>query len=166
MNKIKKPQYERIGKLTIEKVLPFIETHLDSYQKIRVNIEEYYVNVSSLRLKNFLLHGISCSCCENKASFFAVERNTGTSSPYHLNLYGLDKDGAEILFTHDHILARALGGEDSLENTRTSCGPCNWKKGQLEHLIKESTDEKEKELLQEQLQKFLPPNLNNKLKLT
>lgn len=164
--KIKKPQYERIGTLTLDKVFPHIEAHFNNYQKIRVHIDEYYVNVSSLRLKSFLLHGTDCSCCDNKASFFAVERSFGTQSPYHLNLYGIDKDGAEILFTHDHILARALGGTDTIDNTRTSCGPCNWKKGQLEHLIKESLDEKEKELLQEQLKTFLLPNKNNKLKLT
>lgn len=154
--KVKKIQYERIGTLPIETVLPYIEKHFNDYQKIRVHISDYYVNVSSLRLKSFFFHGTSCSCCENKASFFAVERNFGTDSPYHLNLYGIDKDGTEILFTHDHILARSLGGTDTIDNTRTSCGPCNWKKGQLEHLIKECSDEKEKELLQQKLQKFLP----------
>ena len=163
--KIKKPQYERIGTLALEKVFPHIEEHFNNYQKIRVQIDDFYVNVSSLRLKSFLLHGTNCSCCDNKASFFAVERSFGTNSPYHLNLYGIDKDGSEILFTHDHILARSLGGSDTIDNTRTSCGPCNWKKGQLEHLIKESSDDKEKELLQEQLQKFLPSKNNHKPKI-
>lgn len=163
--KIKKTQYERIGILALEKVFPHIENHFNDFHKIRVQIDEYYVNISSLRLKSFFLHGTNCSCCENKADFFAVERGTGTNTPYHLNLYGLDKYGAEILFTHDHILARSLGGSDTLDNTRTSCGPCNWKKGQIEHLIKESTDDKEKELLQEQLQKFFPVKIKEKLKI-
>ena len=156
MKKIKKQQYERIGSLDIEKVFPLIEEHFHNPKKMRVHIEHYFVNVNSLRLKSFLLHGISCSCCETQASFFAVERSTGTQESYHLNLYGIDKDGAEVLFTHDHILARGLGGKDSIENTRTSCGPCNWKKGALEHLIKESVDEIEKEALYAQLQKFMP----------
>lgn len=165
MSKIKKPLYERIGVLTLEKVFPFIEEHFNNPQKIRVQIDQYFVNVSSLRLKSFLLHGIHCSCCDNQASFFAVERSFNTKAPYHLNLYGLDKDGAEILFTHDHILARGLGGSDTIDNTRTSCGPCNWKKGQLEHLIKNSKNEQEKLFLQEQIQQFFPKTQQNKLKI-
>lgn len=157
MIKPKKQQYERIGTLEMDKVFPLIEKHFNNPLKLRAQIDNYYVNVSSLRLKSFLLHGVSCSCCENKAAFFAVERSTGTQSLYHLNLYGIDKDGAEILFTHDHILARGLGGSDTIDNTRTSCGPCNWKKGQIEHLIKECTDDKDKEVLYSQLHKFLTP---------
>lgn len=154
--KVKKPQYERIDCLDIDTVFPFIEKHFHEPKKTRVQIENHFVNINSLRLKSFFLHGVSCSCCETQASFFAVERSNGTEEPYHLNLYGIDKDGAEVLFTHDHILARGLGGKDKIENTRTSCGPCNWQKGALEHLIKESVDEKEKEALYEQLQKFMP----------
>lgn len=157
MIKNKKQQYERVGTLEMDNVFPLIEKNFDNPLKLRVNIGKYYVNVSSLRLKSFFLHGTSCSCCENKASFFAVERNIGTDSPYHLNLYGIDKEGSEILFTHDHILARGLGGTDTIDNTRTSCGPCNWEKGHIEHLIKKSTDNKEKDILYIQLQKFLTP---------
>jgi len=164
-NKIKKQQYERIGTIDVDKVLPFIEQYMDSKEKIRIDIDGYFVNVSSHRLKTFFLHGTNCSCCENKASFFAVERSTGTNSPYHINLYDYDKDGAEILFTHDYILARGLGGSDTIDNTRTSCGPCNWKKGKLEHLIKHTTDENEKNILEEQLKQFLPNHLKNTFKI-
>lgn len=165
MNKQKKQQYERSGTLTLEQVFPLIEKYYYNKDRVRVNIEEHFVNVSSLRLKSFLLHGTNCSCCENKAAFFAVERDNGSNSSYHLNLYGFDKDGAEILFTHDHILARGLGGSDTIDNTRTSCGPCNWQKGQLEHLIKNSKDEKDREVLLYKLQQFLPPTTIIKPKL-
>ncbi len=164
-DKNKKPQYERIGTIPIETVFPFIEKHLYNKEKIREDINGFFVNVSSLRLKTFFLHGIGCSCCENKASFFAVERSTGTNSPYHINLYGYDKDGAEILFTHDHILARGLGGTDTIDNTRTSCGPCNWKKGKLEHLIKHTSDENERIVLENQLKVFLPNEIKNTFKI-
>ena len=127
-----------------------------SQQKIRVQIDDFFVNICSLRLKTFLKHGITCSCCNNDGKFFAVERSPGSNSPYHLNLYGIGKDGDEILFTHDHIVARSLGGSDNISNTRTNCGPCNWKKGQLEHLIKNCHDIEEKEFLANQLEKFFP----------
>ena len=65
----------------------------------------------------------------------------------------------------DHIIGIQHGGPNTPNNLAHTCSPCNWKKGQIEHLIKESTDDKEKELLQEQLQKFLPPKINEKLKI-
>jgi hypothetical protein len=37
-----------------------------------------------------------------------------------------------VLFTHDHTLARGLGGADAIENTTTMCSPCNQKKSRLE----------------------------------
>ena len=155
MAKSKKPQYERAGYLEISKVFPHIEKHLKEEERIRVQIDEFYVNVSSLRLKSFVVNGVACSCCSVKASFFAIERTNGSQSPFHLNLYGVNDSGEEILFTHDHIQARGLGGTDTLNNTRTSCGPCNWRKGELENLIKKSTDEKETARLYKKLNKFL-----------
>lgn len=128
----KKAYYERIGTLTLDDVFPHIAKHIDDYKKKRVQINEFSVNVQSLRLKTFYHTGLNCPCCENKGSFFAVERNT-KSGGYHLNLYGIDDNNQEILFTHDHKLARGLGGEDLLSNTQTMCGPCNWSKGHLEN---------------------------------
>lgn len=61
--------------------------------------------------------------------FFAVERTTGTTGGYHLNLYAADEDGAEVLMTHDHVVAKASGGTNTDDNTQTMCGPCNWAKG-------------------------------------
>jgi hypothetical protein len=48
-----------------------------------------------------------------------------------MNLYGM-KDGNEVLFTHDHILARGLGGADDLTNSQTMCSPCNGNKSKAE----------------------------------
>src|ERR1700712_2632225 len=127
----KNPIYERIGTLSLEEVFPYIEEHLSDPRKIRIKIKKYFVSVQSLRLRTFLKSGVQCPCCSNKASFFAIERNYGSQGGYHLNLYGIDKKNKEILFTHDHIIARALGGEDNISNSRTMCGPCNWEKGRI-----------------------------------
>lgn len=100
-------------------------------------------NISSLRLRTFYRDHkrgcLKCTGCGLVAKFFAVEsftRNRDNNS-VHVNLYGV-KDRKEVLFTHDHILARALGGSDTLENSQTMCGPCNWAKGTREgHEIKQ-----------------------------
>ena len=53
-----------------------------------------------------------------------------------MNLWGVDpEDGQPILFTHDHIVAQALGGLDQLSNTQTMCCWHNWRKGSKEGLI-------------------------------
>lgn len=95
-------------------------------------------NISSLRLRTFCrdagLGKLKCAGCGLDAKFFAIEafaRNSDNKS-VHANLYGVREDGKEVLFTHDHILARALGGEDTLKNSQTMCGPCNWAKGAQE----------------------------------
>ena len=130
------PPYERVGILELEEVFHYIRQNLNiPSNKGKVYIKDFYVNVQSIRLRTFLNTGIECPCCGIQASFFAVERSKGTSGGYHLNLYGIDKDNNEVLFTHDHILARGLGGEDNQKNTHTMCGPCNWSKGHIEEKI-------------------------------
>lgn len=86
------------------------------------------------RLKTFFVHGHVCSACGLEASYYAVERpaHTDESFPYHLNLWGIDDTGKEVLFTHDHTLARSAGGKDSIKNTTTMCRPCNFAKSLVE----------------------------------
>lgn len=138
-------KYERVGTLSIDEVFNEIKNHLNFPGKKRVKIKDFFVNVQSLRLRTFFHTGIDCPCCENKATFFAVERTAGNKH-YHLNLYGIDKNKEELLFTHDHTLARALGGSDDLSNTQTMCGPCNWEKGKIENILKQELLAKEANL--------------------
>lgn len=98
-----------------------------------VTIEDHVMRVNSLRLQTFRTTGHVCSKCGLKASYYAVEKTAkGNDHSYHLNLWGVHKNGNHILFTHDHMLARCLGGRDSIENCITMCQPCNNAKGMLE----------------------------------
>jgi hypothetical protein len=79
--------------------------------------------------------GTVCHACGLEATHFELNRDIGgeaRNSPYHLNLWGVNANGHPVLFTHDHKLARSLGGKDNLTNTETMCGPCNWAKGKAE----------------------------------
>lgn len=75
----------------------------------------------------FLYNGSECSCCKTKGTFFTVCKTKGLLevSHYHLSLWGVDKDNKLVLFTHDHTLARGLGGRDIVDNTTTMCYKCN-----------------------------------------
>lgn len=117
-------QYERLGKVAIDVVL--------NATIGKANILGVEVNTDSLRLRTFRTNGQRCSCCGLQAQYYAIERHKGTDNKYHINLWGVVNE-KEVLFTHDHTLARSLGGRDSLDNTTTMCSPCNSKKSVGEH---------------------------------
>lgn len=89
------------------------------------------VNTKSLRLQTFFTKGLVCAKCGRVGTHFAIERTSGHNL-YHLNLWSTDENGDEYLMTHDHILARSLGGADNLSNTQTMCSPCNHEKSLVE----------------------------------
>lgn len=125
-------KYSRIGTLKLETVFPFIREQAVIGKRKRVQIEDFKVNVFSLRLHTFLVSGTVCHSCGANAEFFAVEKGVKDKNPhYHLNLYG-NINGEDILFTHDHKLAKCLGGKDDISNTQTMCLPCNNRKAHFE----------------------------------
>ena len=125
-------KYERACAVTINEVLNLI---LQGSKPKKDIIRGHYVKVSGVRLNTFAQYGTTCSACGLEATHFAIERNLGQPS-YHLNLYGM-KDNEEVLFTHDHTLARSLGGKDHISNTTTMCITCNQEKSVIERQIKE-----------------------------
>lgn len=132
-------QYTRSSIVSISEVVPYI---LDR------NVDKTYLNgkqvgVSSLRLRTFANKGTECSACHLQATHFAIEACLGQDS-YHLNLYG-SIDGDEVLFTHDHTLARSLGGKDNIDNTTTMCYTCNQEKSIGERNLKDAMRKAEKE---------------------
>lgn len=89
------------------------------------------VKFNSLRYQLFANKGTKCVACGLEAQFFALEQSHSKelSDTWHFNLYGRDSDGDEILFTKDHILSRAKGGKDHINNLQTMCYVCNQIKG-------------------------------------
>jgi 5-methylcytosine-specific restriction endonuclease McrA len=83
------------------------------------------VKVSSLRLLNFKVHGIVCVGCGIRGEYFIKEKHHVSDVSYHLNLYGRDKDGEEVLMTRDHIIPGSKGGPNILSNLQTMCMDCN-----------------------------------------
>jgi hypothetical protein len=136
----KRWNYERFSVIPMEVVISMIHASMHEPEKHKRR-EVYlgqFAHVTSLRLRTFAIRGTTCAECGLKAKFFALERTVkkrGKPDSYHLNLWGVAPDGEEILFTHDHILARCLGGVDRIENTQTMCSPCNAIKGEQERIL-------------------------------
>ncbi len=122
-------KYVRVGRAELEPTLEALKTAFETRQRRSV-VDGIEVNTKSIRLKTFVYKGVCCAGCGLKASFFAFEY--GATRPEgsrpHLNLWGVDAAGEEVLFTQDHIRPLAKGGQDHLGNSQTMCGPCNWAK--------------------------------------
>lgn len=113
-------EYVRAGTVSIETVLPLIRNP-DIKSVVLLGRK---VNVTSLRLQTFA-KSCTCSECGLEATHFAVE----TNSNWHLNLWAdRGPEKKEMLFTHDHTLARSLGGADDETNVTTMCAKCNHQK--------------------------------------
>jgi len=89
------------------------------------------VNIGMLNIRLYAAKGCDCIHCKLEGKFFRVERmGRGNSifNEWHLNLYGVNDYGTEILMTKDHIHARSKGGTDEIKNLQPMCEICNVKK--------------------------------------
>lgn len=112
--------------------------------KVKLKGHSKPIKISSLRIRTFFFKGLTCACCGAKATKFVLEHHTHNNMIVvvnHLNFYAI-VDGKEVLMTHDHILARGLGGSDSIENTQTMCEKCNADKGLEEYRLCNETKKK------------------------
>lgn len=121
---------ERFPKLlTLQQVIPYVNSDTkNKYGEKYCTFFNQNVKMTSVRLRTFARKGIACVRCGCRGVFFAMEKSKGQGR-YHLNLYGYNREGNEILFTKDHILPKSKGGRDSLRNMQTMCQPCNCRKG-------------------------------------
>lgn len=101
--------------------------HEDERYKSKPFFKEFdgdVIKANSQRYQTFKTYGTTCCKCGLKATFFAKEKPEGAAK-WHLNLYGVDKNGEEVLFTKDHIIPKSKGGPSKLSNYQTMCTRCN-----------------------------------------
>lgn len=125
-------KYIREGKYSIKEVQALVSETLFAERKVSIEFRGKKVKTNSQRYQTFFTKGCCCVKCGLEASYFALERDAkGSNQPntYHFNLYGVNKDGEEVLFTKDHIIPRSRGGKNKLENYQTMCYVCNVAKG-------------------------------------
>lgn len=93
----------------------------------RIQIGEFSIDATSDRYENFYYHGWKCAECGLEATFAAIEKHPKDKG-YHINLYGFNENGREIMLTRDHIYPKSLGGLNAMSNSQTLCACCNQKK--------------------------------------
>lgn len=105
-------------------------------------------NAKSPRMRLLWVHkNLTCTFCGISAAFAAVECHEATKDNAHLNFYGLDHNGKEVLLTWDHIQPKSLGGSNAMGNSQCLCTICNGLKG---------NDKTEKEVRNERRLRGLP----------
>jgi len=122
-------RYERKGgKYKISEILPLIKGPIHGKDRM-VRLDGDVVKVSSKRLMTFSRHGVRCAQCGMEGLYFVKERHKKGSKRFHLNLYGRNEHGSEVLMTSDHIIPRSKNGSEGVQNRQTMCVVCNCKKG-------------------------------------
>jgi hypothetical protein len=141
------PSYIRVATFAIDEVIPFVFTYVKQ-QNLEIQGYKYtdpvWINASkraytiieypyqitikmgSHRYQLFALKGTNCVRCGLKGKFFALEKciRDKYSKP-HFNLYGVDKNGHEVMLTKDHIIPKSKGGKNILTNYQPLCIHCN-----------------------------------------
>ena len=118
-----------ICKLNCETVFEHVKP-VQGKVKPKMRIARYNVNTHSDRLLCFK-RNTKCVSCGVEGTIFHLEcHETGSNTRQpHLNLYGIDDNGNEVLMTKDHIMPKSKGGKNHLSNYQTMCSRCNQKKG-------------------------------------
>jgi len=98
----------------------------------RIELDGHLISTNSDRYKLYITKGCTCVRCGLKATFWALQDNSGkhTNQQLHLNLYGVN-NGRVIMMTKDHILPKFRGGADHIDNYQPLCETCNKAKGHM-----------------------------------
>lgn len=121
-------------KYSIEEVFAKLPEHIKEgiwdKRKCKVDFNGDLIKVTSQRLQTFYIKGTKCVCCGVEGKYFVKEKSVPNEN-YHFNLYGLDENGEEVLFTKDHIFPKSKGGPDNITNYQTMCKVCNENKANM-----------------------------------
>lgn len=144
--------YERLGTVEVATALAVIAARLNHERHPETapaapaawKVLGQRIWVAGVRLQTFANgHALCCAHpeCGLAITHAVIERAVGRKGErlpgqrFHLNFYGTNGYGHEVLFTHDHTLARSLGGPDDLSNTLPMCLRCNARKSKAEHAL-------------------------------
>lgn len=90
-------------------------------EKLKKNFEVYK---NSQRYLLFKQSGCTCVSCGMTADKCVLISESSNDNRGHFEFVG-DKDGKPVIMTKDHIIPRAMGGKDILENYQPMCQTCN-----------------------------------------
>ena len=161
---IKTNKVGRLALLQYREVMDYLQANyaISVHNRSRlhyIDLMGHKVAINGLKLRTFAqFDQLNQPCCANpdcglKPAYFALEIPQANKRAHYsiayLSLYGVDKDGNEVEFTHDHTLARCFGGANTLSNTTMMCFPCNNLKSRIESRLHHRTLRILKEFLED-----------------
>ncbi len=114
----------RKGTYPIDETFEILGDTIYERRKTFVNFHGENIKANSQRYIVFKKKGCTCVKCGLTASYFALERHENQER-FHLNLYGVNEQGNEVLFTKDHIMPKAHDGASQIVNYQPMCIVCN-----------------------------------------
>jgi hypothetical protein len=130
MNRYEKTYVRKGEGVPVHIILPMIPVKKFLNKGLRL-LNGVFVKTNGLRMQTFRTHGVRCHECGLEGKYFRVEKGKTEKSKaryFHLNLYGINKSGHEVMLTCDHIIPKKWGGRNKIYNTQTMCIHCNEKK--------------------------------------
>lgn len=109
-------------KLPLQEVLDLIPV-LPLKSKVRIDISDKSINVSSRRMQTFKQKGIVCVHCGLTATHWELDVDK-SGKDWKVKLMSDD-----VELTQDHVIPKSRGGTDVIENAQTLCNICNKTKG-------------------------------------
>ena len=110
-------------------------TDVKKLLKLFVKSKESILLIDGFKIKNkekyslFLKKGLKCKCCGLKPYFISIETDNNCKNGFaFLTVYG-NIGKTNIKMTIDHIIPKALGGRDEIDNYQILCEICNREKG-------------------------------------
>jgi len=113
---------------SVDQVLSEVKSYDAKEGKRFVEFDGDMMKMESQRYRLFKRDGTICVTCKLEGTFFRKERHEHDKQ-FHFNLYGINENNEEILFTKDHIIPKSKGGKNILSNYQVMCYTCNHIKG-------------------------------------
>lgn len=119
INPLKTHKYKMLKTYTVEQIKAY------GNEEFFLDPEVTDKKIKLRRAKILLELGLKCSNeeCAVKDFYFGLGVDKGGG--IHLDLYGIDQDGEDIMMTIDHIKPKSKGGKDHISNYATLCKICN-----------------------------------------
>ena len=114
----------RKGIYPIDETFSILGDAIYSRRKTFIDFHGTEIKANSQRYVVFKEKGCTCVKCGLTASYFALEKHE-KQDRFHLNLYGVNEQGQEILFTKGHIQPKSKDGASTYGNYQTMCFICN-----------------------------------------